>query len=353
MLQDTSQFLEDIKNQLRTQKDPQSKVSKDLYNHLNEVFNRIIKYHPYDAFDKFEEISQLVKQTTFKIEDPKYDFEVNGNVLRQNNNLTNAQALEFIERAKRLLAEKNDVAKQDKGLVSRNQKINLPNFLQHAQLLEWAGVSFGEDYNYIIQKSLKRLAALSGAQTLRFFGKIYGSKADYWVAQGTLDYQEEAPTNVSQEKRGDGANAHVYWVTNDLLKDWVQLPESNPDNLQIAKNIKTVLTGNLNAKVNSCPPFQGKERHLLREQLARISHSTEICPVELYTLEEPEGEEGEEEKPIVKINDEFPWAEKNTAALRELEAWTHKNPNILSIGRCKYLPEPEDVDEENEEYKNL
>jgi hypothetical protein len=57
--------------------DPTAEVSKDLYNHLNEVFNRILKYHPYDAFDKFEEISSLVKQTNFNAKDPKYDFELN------------------------------------------------------------------------------------------------------------------------------------------------------------------------------------------------------------------------------------------------------------------------------------
>ena len=55
-------------------------------------------------------------------------------------------------------------------------------------MLEWAGVDFGEDNMYLMQKSLKRLATLSGATRLRFFGKMYGSKADYWVAQGELNF---------------------------------------------------------------------------------------------------------------------------------------------------------------------
>jgi hypothetical protein len=42
-------------------------VKHDLYNHLTEVFNRIMLHHPYNAFDKFEEISQLVKATHLKI----------------------------------------------------------------------------------------------------------------------------------------------------------------------------------------------------------------------------------------------------------------------------------------------
>jgi len=51
-------------------------ISQDLYSHLIEVFNRIILHHPNDGFDKFEEISALVKQTNFKIIDPKTDFDV-------------------------------------------------------------------------------------------------------------------------------------------------------------------------------------------------------------------------------------------------------------------------------------
>ena len=77
MLAETQETLEKLKQQLRSHSESNSDASRDLYSHLNEVFNRIIKYHPYDAFDKFEEISQLVKQTAFKIEDPKFDHELN------------------------------------------------------------------------------------------------------------------------------------------------------------------------------------------------------------------------------------------------------------------------------------
>ena len=63
-------------------------------------------------------------------------------------------------------------------------------------MLEWAGVDFGEENIYLLQKSLKRLATMSGATCLRFFGKIYGSQHDYWVAQGELNFQEEKPTNA-------------------------------------------------------------------------------------------------------------------------------------------------------------
>ena len=68
--------LERIKTQLKQARDQGSTVKLDLYTHLTEVFNRIMLHHPYDAYDKFEEISHLVKQTHLKIKDPMTDFEV-------------------------------------------------------------------------------------------------------------------------------------------------------------------------------------------------------------------------------------------------------------------------------------
>ena len=71
------QTLERIKAQLRQGKDIGGNVPQDLYSHLTDVFNRILLHHPEDAYDKFEEISALVKSTDLKFKDPKYDFEVN------------------------------------------------------------------------------------------------------------------------------------------------------------------------------------------------------------------------------------------------------------------------------------
>ena len=69
--------LDRIRAQLREAKDIGGNVPQDLYTHLTEVFNRILLHHSGDAFEKFEEISALVKKTDLKFQDPKYDFEVN------------------------------------------------------------------------------------------------------------------------------------------------------------------------------------------------------------------------------------------------------------------------------------
>ena len=41
-------------------------------------------------------------------------------------------------------------------------------------MFEWAGIGFGDEFDFLIQKSLKRLAAASGASSLKLFGKISG-----------------------------------------------------------------------------------------------------------------------------------------------------------------------------------
>ena len=53
--------LDEIKSQLKQEKDLDKHIKSDIYTHLGEVLDRITKFHPYDGFDRFEEISTLVK----------------------------------------------------------------------------------------------------------------------------------------------------------------------------------------------------------------------------------------------------------------------------------------------------
>ena len=94
----------------------------------------------------------------------------------------------------------------------------------------------------------------------------------------------------------------------------------------VSRLLKHVFTGNLNATIDSCPPFPGKERHLLRAQLARIQHASEICPKGLFEIDE----ETQEEKPV-----EEPPA-VGVEELKSLEAWGHRHPIILKAGRCTH-----------------
>ena len=78
---------------MRAEKDLGAHVKSDIYSHISEVLSRIIKYHPYDALDKFEEISCLVKRINVKHNDPDYGGVVNDNANTAQSKMTNNEAL--------------------------------------------------------------------------------------------------------------------------------------------------------------------------------------------------------------------------------------------------------------------
>ncbi len=55
------------------------------------------------------------------------------------------------------------------------------------------------------------------------------------IVEGILDKPEEINTIFGVEKRGEGVNKHVYWVTDNILEDWVQLPDLRPEQLNVAR----------------------------------------------------------------------------------------------------------------------
>ena len=167
---------------------------------------------------------------------------------------------------------------------------------------------------------------MSGAEALRFAGKIYGTQADYWIASGRLLQNEEDSKDPAQEPRGKGVNEIVFWVTDNLLNDWIQLPDCRPSDINSARKIKHIFTGNLNADVDTNPRFDGKERHLLRAQLARIFHATALVPIGLFAKDDETNE--------VKFAEEFQFPK--TEELKDLERWCNVQEQILMVGRCTH-----------------
>ena len=205
-------------------------------------------------------------------------------------------------------------------------------------MLGWAGISFGEEETYKLGKSIKRLAVMSGSEGVRFGGKVYGTKSDYWIAYGSLKNSEEK-VDREVENRGEGVNMIVFWVTDNLLNDWVQLPDCKPEHIVQARRIKHVFSGDLNGTVDSNPTFKGNERHLLRATLARIFSATAIVPKGLYELTEEE--EGKLQE--MKFSEEAP--PLGTEELRSLEAWSNVYPIVLKSGRTTHQ-KPTGLDEE-------
>lgn len=177
---------------------------------------------------------------------------------------------------------------------------------------------------------------MSGAKRVRFAGKVFGQKKDYWVAQGVLPEVAEPNQPENIETRGKGLNLLVFWVTDNILNDWIQLPDVCPEHIMAARMFQHVLSGDLNATIESNPPFPGKERHFLRAQLARIFSATTISPKGLFEMNEESGE--------MQYAEEF--AMPSSAELKLTETWVNTYPQILKNGRTTHyvpsvLPEEE------------
>jgi radial spoke head protein 4/6 len=110
---------------------------------------------------------------------------------------------------------------------------------------------------------------------------------------------EETPKGA--EKRGEGVNYYTYWVANNLIfPEWIELPLITPQHLKTARKIKKHFSGHLDKPIKSDPAFDGLERHYLKAQLVRMTHSLELAPKGLFKPndENPKLVEYEEEPKV-------------------------------------------------------
>ena len=122
------------------------------------------------------------------------------------------------------------------------------------------------------------MAIETEAKKVRFWGKILCSRKDVYVIEVKANKGEDFANVEKADPHGKGLNENVYWIAQDLLGEWQKLPDVKPTDIQNARKIKKMLTGNLSANVGSYPFFSGKESTLLRAQIARITAATVVVP---------------------------------------------------------------------------
>ena len=332
-----------MSNQLLQEYDDLKKILKssdgrELYSHLIECFNNLILYYPDDALDKFEEVSYLLKD-----EDKTK--------MRKFLNLDNKKDIKCMTECKKGYVEKatslfpkaaaeigdgdDPPEPSSAGFVS--------NLFADSEILEWAGISFGESETYRLQASLTKLSSSSGSDKIRLWGKIYGTENDYYVAEGFVaasggdDEEGEKPKGF--EDRGSGINQYVYWVTDNSLKDWTMLPDISPAQLEASRSIKVKFTGNLERDIITNPFFFGKEKHYLKAQIVRIAFSTTIMPKGLHRTTEDNPKEIEP----IEFEDETKAYVPTTETQSDLGNWVHSTKSILKNNRLTHSePEGED-----------
>jgi len=117
------------------------------------------------------------------------------------------------------------------------------------------------------------------------------------------------------ENKGEGANTYTYWVTHDVLDEWFELPLITAEQVRSSRNIKYVFTGDLNAHIKHYPSFPGKEKHLLKAQIVRISTATVIVPKGLY-------KPNDDNAKIIEFEEE-PFKMPEYSELKLPDTWVH------------------------------
>ena len=104
----------------------------------------------------------------------------------------------------------------------------MPDLLADSKIWKWGGVSFGEYDTMLLQKSFKALMRKLGGSCsqMRLWGKIKGTKMDYYVSEGTVeaaggdDEEGGAQLGEPMDARGTGVNKYAYYVCNSPNEAW-------------------------------------------------------------------------------------------------------------------------------------
>jgi hypothetical protein len=300
---------DDLQSQLEGIKSPSGET---LVEHLNRVFKTLILHYPDQALARFEEVSTLIKQ--------KKD-------------LNEFLKLEDIRTYKEVASDQAAYTGKVKGhfeAAQPDEEGNIPeqpavgyvqDLMKEARIFQWAGISFGEQETYRLQKSLKKLSEKVSATQLRFFGKIHGTEKDFYIVEATLGEGEgeddgEKPADV--EPKGTGVNTYTYFVTQDSMSEWIKLPDLTPQELAASREIKVLFTGNLERQIYTNPYFFGQEKHYLRAQISRIIHSTTLFPKGLMRKVEDEERKIEPNEP-----EEGEYVNPTTTAMSDKNMWVH------------------------------
>ena len=202
---------------------------------MSKLLTRILTERPKDAADIFEDLSKqqkfekFVSQADTLIEKPDKSEE---------NKLADVQKYLFMK----------DDEEEDNGGDGDEIETPLPNLAELSYYFEQAGVGVGREETFRMLLALKQLVDKHQLETVRFWGKIFGTEQNYYIAevkfQENKDEEEEEaeeakeeendekddkeedeqdpipkpaykpPPVIPKEEVGTGANKFVYFVCN-------------------------------------------------------------------------------------------------------------------------------------------
>ncbi|XP_018650162.1 putative radial spokehead-l [Schistosoma mansoni] len=333
------------------------------YDHLVQVLCSILKGNRDNSLVELENLSREIKR--FKC----------------------SADLHLIRRVKEVSADLDLALRRRSYFTVPSKEVRvsevLPDLSKLFFALGQAGIGFPQEEVVNLSLSIRSFLTKNSPTFIRFWGKYLGTSRNYYVLEveelGAGDkniYPPDAHSNlrdnestarsdvelserlaildmdplpksewkpqppVPPEEHGKGTNRKTYFVCNVLGDDWVRLPDVTPEQIVTSRMIKYFCTGDLEAEINTFPTFPGVEKNFLRAQIARISGSTTISPINYYQFNEDEEEEQTEEDALRENFIENPEYEPMTIydlTDPTLTNWVHHTAYILPQGRTVWL----------------
>eukprot|EP00294_Goniomonas_avonlea_P003091 CAMPEP_0114557750 /NCGR_PEP_ID=MMETSP0114-20121206/10001_1 /TAXON_ID=31324 /ORGANISM="Goniomonas sp, Strain m" /LENGTH=486 /DNA_ID=CAMNT_0001743067 /DNA_START=59 /DNA_END=1519 /DNA_ORIENTATION=- len=341
-----------------------------LQNRLSEIVLHCIDHNIQDPVGNFEVVANHLSQNQDKI--PVEDDPERIERCRKNLKLFKVKVppAEDAEDAEEEPPAEEEVPEEEEFT---NEPTSTPDTASDLAQLEWTGMGFGRQEVFRLHIALQHLSKKEPVDIVRFWGKIFGTINNYYIAEVVYkdgerpappekeeeeppaedDLKWKDPGPVPKEDAGEGeaawlnnTNQYAYFVCTQLGEPWEKLPDVTPAQIVAARKLKRFFTGDLNSKVNSVsPPFEGLEREYLRAQICRIRHATSVGPKGLLT----DATEEEDESPNVAANEEFKPLPLDELKNVGLGGWVHTAQEILPQGRCSWLTWPPKAEEEEEE----
>lgn len=324
------EFMERIKDPnfvIATSKDTfdaSEQADYDYSIHMDELVKEILAYHQKDGLENFEEISMFVKKKISKL-----------SISHKITERIPQTLIDFTEYEKNIL----------KMIENKKQKSlnKIPNImddvLEKAKILEWGGVNLSKPVWYKLKLAMKKHMINENCLTLKFFGKIFGLNADYYIIYGKLKsypFQKYSKKPHFEPNGLEGVNGYSFWVSNNFLEDWYQLPDIYPHQLAQSMLFKYYFTGDLKAKVKGFVPFDGTEAHLLKCQILRIMHACFIVPdgyLETKSIENSEETYGIDiGDKVTQVKEDFVFPTANEEFM-SIEKWVHEFAYIFPNGK--------------------
>ena len=212
--------------------------------------------------------------------------------------------------------------------------------------LEWAGVGVDPEDAHRIDRALDSLAAANDFKSVRFWGRIQGVSADYFIVEAQPFSYDTKPDSPEEESGPLGANRYTYYVSSTIggAEEWTKLTPVTTAQLKAAPLLRRYVTGDLNAAVGGHPAFPGNESEYLHAIICHISANTSVCPVDFYVAGE-----GDDDDEFRTQENDINVGEELNADLDGLTApggWSHYVAGINADGRCKnYIPRVYDEEE--------